>query len=209
MALFVINGILLGTGLAMDAFSVSIADGLGIKSLKKSGMLLIAGVFAVFQFLMPLAGWFLVRTIVDIFKSLERFIPYIALILLLYIGIKMIVGNVRDNLKRKNCEGCENACSENCENFVPDERELSVKELLLQGIATSIDALSVGFTIADLRAPMAILSAFIIGAVTFIICFFGVSAGRSLGSRFKNAEIFGGIILVIIGIEIFIRGIVM
>ena len=187
---FFFNSILLGVGLAMDAFSVSLANGLNEPKMRRLKMALIAFVFATFQALMPLIGFFCVHTVVRQFQVFEKFIPYIALALLSYIGISMII----DSVKHKN------------------EQEHNTKvgflALLVQGIATSIDALSVGFTIADYDFLQALLCALIIALVTFVICICGVLIGRRFGTKLSNkATIFGGAILIFIGIEIFLTGI--
>ena len=93
---FFFNSILLGIGLAMDAFSVSLANGLNETNMNKSRMCLIAGTFAFFQFLMPMIGWVCVHTVVQVFSSLEKFIPWIALVLLSFIGGKMLVEGIRN-----------------------------------------------------------------------------------------------------------------
>ena len=191
--IFFINSVLLGAGLAMDAFSVSMANGLNESAMKTKRMCLIAGVFAFFQFIMPLAGWFCVYTIVEYFNKFSRFIPWIALFLLLYIGGKMIL-----------------------ESFHPDKDAaeapqmiLTFPVLLIQGVATSIDALSVGFTIADYGLLTALTASLIIAAVTFIICMSGLVIGKKAASHLSSkATLVGGLILVGIGIEIFIRGII-
>lgn len=187
---FILNSILLGVGLAMDAFSVSVANGLNEPCMKKNKILGIALVFAVFQALMPMIGWVCVHTIVEHFKVFEKFIPWIALVLLLYIGINMIKEG------REKGETCE--CGE----------KIGIGALLVQGVATSIDALSVGFTIAEHTLLMAIICALIIAVVTFGICVAGVIIGKKVGMKFcGKANIFGGIILILIGLEIFITGV--
>lgn len=188
MWLFVFNSILLGVGLAMDAFSVSIANGLSEPWMRPVKSAAVAGTYSVFQFMMPMLGWLLVRTVVSWFGVIERFVPYFALILLLYIGIKMIVESRRGGEEE-------------------EKRRLTVGVLLVQGVATSIDALSVGFTIATYELPMALLASLIIGAVTFAICSAGLWIGRRFGGIFKHAEAVGGIILIIIGIEIFVKNV--
>lgn len=188
--IFLINSILLGVGLAMDAFSVSLANGLSEPKMNKSRMSLIAGVFALFQAAMPMIGWICVHTIVQYFSIFEKMIPWIALILLCYIGGKMLIDGIKGE------EGEENG------------GELAFGALLIQGVATSIDALSVGFTIAEYNFLMALLCAIIIAVVTFIICIVGLILGKKFGTKFANkATILGGIILIGIGIEIFVTGI--
>lgn len=190
--MFFVNSFLLGVGLAMDAFSVSLANGLNEPNMKKSKMILIAGVFAFFQALMPMIGWFLVHTLCSCFSNFTKIVPWIALILLSIIGIKMIFEGKGGN--------------ENSE----DEKSLTlgIGILLLQGIATSIDALSVGCTISEYGFVMALVCALIIALTTFIICMIGLLIGKNFGTKLSGkANIFGGIILIIIGIEIFVKGV--
>ncbi|MDE7250433.1 MAG: manganese efflux pump MntP family protein [Lachnospiraceae bacterium] len=187
--MFLFNSALLGVGLAMDAFSVSLANGLNESEMKKNKMCGIAGVFAGFQFAMPMIGWICVHTIVQYFKTFKRFIPWIALILLAFIGGKMLIGGIRSNDS--------------------DEKkpEIKIGALLIQGIATSIDALSVGFTIAEYGWLMAFVSALIIAVVTFVICMAGLVIGKKFGTKLSDkAQILGGSLLIAIGIEIFITG---
>ena len=189
--LFVINSILLGVGLAMDAFSVSLANGLSDPAMRKRRMCLIAGTFGIFQTAMPLIGWICVHTIAERFENFRKFIPWIALILLLYIGGKMLIEGIKGGNEEKEPE------------------RLDTGILMMQGIATSIDALSVGFTIADYDAVMAVASALIIGIVTFIICIFGLRIGKKIGTKIAGkANILGGVILIVIGLEIFIKGMI-
>ena len=185
---FFLTNILLGVGLAMDAFSVSLANGLNEPCITKAKVCGIAGVFALFQAIMPLLGWVCVHTLLEHFTAFEPFIPWIALALLGYIGGKML----HEGIKNKD-DGC--AC----------KKGVSVGTLMVQGIATSIDALSVGFTIAQYDAVKAIVAALLIATVTFVICALGVLIGRSMGTRLAGkAGILGGAILILIGLEIFI-----
>lgn len=188
--LFFTNSILLGVGLAMDAFSVSLANGLNEPHMKKSKSCLIAGTFAFFQALMPMTGWICVHTIVRYFQSFEKWIPWIALILLAFIGGKM----VWDGIQNKE--------------DVSEATKLTFATLIVQGIATSIDALSVGFTIAEYGFLMALVCALLIAATTFVICIIGLMIGKKFGTRLSNkASILGGVILIAIGLEIFISGV--
>lgn len=190
---FIINGIILGIGLAMDAFSVSMANGLKDPNMKPGKMCCIAGCFAFFQWFMPMIGWVCVHTVVLYFKSFQAFIPWIALILLSYIGGNMIYESI---LEGKIGEDSEAA---------GEDEILSLSTLIMQGIATSIDALSVGFTISEYHLLEAFITAVIIAVTTFIICIIGLKIGRTAGRFLKNkAGIFGGIILIGIGIEIFV-----
>ncbi len=188
--LFVFNSVLLGVGLAMEAFSVSLANGLNEPDMKKKKLCGIAGVFAFFQALMPMTGWICVHTVIQYFKAFERFIPFIALVLLVIIGGKMLL------------EGINNKDGE------VEQAKVGFVALLIQGIATSIDALSVGFTIAEYGFVMALVCSLIIAFVTFFICVAGLVIGKKFGTKFSGkASILGGVILIIIGLEIFITGI--
>ena len=188
--LFFANSVLFGIGLAMDAFSVSMANGLNEPKMPRRRMIAIAGTFALFQTAMPLIGWLCVHTIARVFASFQKFIPWIALLLLLWIGGKMLL----DGIRHKDGEA--------------DAPAVGFGGLIVQGIATSIDALSVGFTIADYRFPAALTESLIIGAVTFGICFGGLVIGKKFGTRLAGkASVLGGIILIAIGLEIFLTGI--
>ena len=189
--LFILNSMLLGLGLAMDAFSVSMANGLAHPDMSRGMRLAIPATFALFQFMMPLIGWFCVRTIAETFQAFQRAIPWIALLLLGFIGGKMLWEGLR---------------------YRPEEEEapiaLGLGTLLMQGVATSIDALSVGFTIAHYHGGMALAASAIIAAVTFLVCLCGLHIGRRFGTRLAGkASILGGIILIAIGIEIFVTGV--
>ena len=188
--IFIINSVLLGVGLAMDAFSVSLANGLNEPAMKKNRMSLIAGVFAFFQAAMPMIGWICVHTIMQEFKNFEKFIPWIALLLLCYIGGELLL----DGIKNQDSE--------------EESTKLGFGALMVQGVATSIDALSVGFTIAEYGFVMALICALIIAVVTFIISFAGLILGKKFGTKFAGkASILGGVILIGIGLEIFLTGI--
>lgn len=188
--MFFAKSILFGVGLAMDAFSVSLANGLHEPDMKKHKALGISGIFAFFQALMPMIGWICIKTVSKHFHSFQSFIPWIALILLSYIGGKMLY------------EGITNKCDEE------SGCALSFGALVIQGIATSIDALSVGLDIEEYTLFPALISSVIIAVVTFIICLSGVIIGKKVGMKLAGkAGIFGGIILVLIGLEIFITGI--
>lgn len=185
---FFFNSILLGAGLAMDTFSVSLANGLNEPKMKKLKMLGVSGMFSAFQFAMPMIGWICVSAIAQYFNAFQKLIPWIALALLGFIGGKMLY------------EGIVNKDSEE------EKPAVGLSALLVQGVATSIDALSVGFTIADYSLSEALLSCFIIGAVTFVICFAGIAIGKKAGTALAGkAGILGGLILIFIGLEIFIK----
>lgn len=186
---FFFNSILLGVGLAMDAFSVSLANGLSDPAMKRKKMCGVAGVFGFFQALMPMIGWVCVHTMVRYFKMFEKWIPWIALALLLFIGGKMLLEGIRDKQEETAHD------------------RIGLYALFIQGVATSIDALSVGFTIVDYNLLMALACSLIIAAVTFLICIAGLSVGKRFGTKFSGrAAILGGTILIVIGLEIFFTG---
>ena len=186
---FFLNSVLLGVGLAMDAFSVSLANGLHDPRMSRRRGTIIAGTFAGFQAAMPMLGWVCVHTIVELFSSFEKFIPWIALALLGYIGGKMLV----EGIKGEEAE---------------EVAELSAGALFVQGVATSIDALSVGFTISEYGWLMALVCSLIIAVVTFFLCAAGLSLGKKFGTKLSGkASILGGVILIGIGLEIFITGV--
>ncbi len=183
--LFFMNCILFGIALAMDAFTVSIANGMHEPNIKTRKTIFIAFLFAFFQALMPLIGWICVHTIVEKFTQFAKFVPWIAFALLTFLGIRMII----NTKKEKN----------------DDKIAIGFVALIVQAIATSIDALSVGFTISTYNIYQASVCFIIIALITFIICFFGVLIGKKFGQIFSSkAEIIGGIILIIIGLEILI-----
>lgn len=184
--LFVLNNVLLGWGLAMDAFSVSVVNGFNEPKMRRRKRFLIAGTFAFFQWFMPMTGWLCVRTVVYYFNAFQKAVPWIALILLGYIGGSMLIEGLRGDK----------------EHAAPI---LSPWGLFVQGVATSIDALSVGFAIAEYHFYDAFTASLIIAAVTFIICMGGLRIGRTVGAHLSDkAPILGGIILIGIGIEIFV-----
>lgn len=188
--LFFLNSVLLGIGLTMDAFSVSLANGLNEPYMRKKKMCGVAGVFAFFQAVMPMIGWICVHTVVQYFKAFENYIPWFAFILLFFIGGKMLI----EGIKNKDGES--------------GKTKVGIAALFVQGVATSIDALSVGFTIAGYGLLMAVVCVLIIAVVTFVICMAGLEIGKKFGTKYANkAAIFGGIILMIIGIEILVTGV--
>lgn len=186
---FIVTSILLGVGLAMDAFSVSLANGLSEPCMRKRKMCAVAGVFAIFQAMMPMFGWLCVHTIVNLFEEFAKFIPWIALGLLGFIGGHMLIEGIRGGEEE-------------------EAPRVGFWGLIIQGVATSIDALSVGFTISEYGFFMAVACVSIIAVVTFIICMFGLRIGKCCGTRLAGkATILGGVILIAIGIEIWITGV--
>ena len=187
--LFAFESALLGVGLAMDAFSVSMANGLQHPGMSRKRMFIIAGTFAGFQFLMPMVGWICVRTIAEQFEGFRKMIPWIGFVLLAFIGGKMLVEGIRGG------------------DVSEEEIRITGGELMVQGIATSIDALSVGFTIASYSAFQAFAASMIIAVVTLIICLAGIRIGRYFGMKLAGASsILGGVILLAIGFKILLGG---
>lgn len=188
---FFLMSIALGAGLAMDAFSVSLANGLSEPCMRVRKICGMAGVFSLFQFAMPMIGWICVHTVMQYFQFFEKLIPWIALALLGYIGGKMLY----EGFTCKDEEEC--GC-----------KAIGISALLVQGVATSIDALSVGFTIADYNWLMALICCLVIAIVTFILCLVGVLLGKTFGTKLAGkASLLGGFILIFIGIKIFVDGV--
>lgn len=235
MLLFLLNSLFLGLALAMDAFSLSVANALSEKNILLRKIFAYCGTFAFFQFIMPLIGWFCLQFFLSRFMFFLKFVPWISLVILSFLGIKMIVQSLSGEEEVRDEKLCEKSAevSQMAEKTVqsqsfgqtpPLQSSLSSVEsktaktfsvfwaffltLLFQGLATSLDALSVGFTIVDYNFHMALICSLIIAAVTFLVCFFGFFLGKKV-KTIKNlrAELFGGIILILIGIEIFVKGI--
>ncbi len=189
MTQIIITSILLGCGLAMDACAVSMANGLKEPKMKYNKIALIAFMFAFFQAAMPLIGYFVGSALLS---KIEWIIPWVALVLLSFVGGKMLY----EGIKHKD------------EAEEDDNKSLTFKALIIQAIATSIDALSVGFTISNYTILQAFICCAIVAVVTFIICVAAVFIGKKFGTKLGNkAEILGGIILIGIGLEIFITGV--
>lgn len=187
---FFINSSLLGVGVAMDAFSVSLANGLNEPKMSKRKLFSVSGLFSFFQAIMPLIGYMCIHSVLKRFTMLAKIVPWIAFVLLLFLGGQMIY----EGIKKKDEK---------------QQKILSIGGWILEAIATSIDALSVGFTIASYSFIMALTSSLIIFIIAFVICVIGFVIGKKFGNVLSNkATIFGGIILIIIGIEIFILGLI-
>lgn len=178
--------------LSMDAFAVSITKGMTIKNLKKSTALKMALAFGVFQGAMPLLGWALGISFESYIKSIDH---WIAFILLGFIGFNMIKGFF-DDRKEENASELEFSAT-------TDVDDLSNKEIIMLAVATSIDALAVGISFAFLNVSI-IPAASIICITTFLVCVVGVFVGNKVGDIFNGyAELVGGIILILIGFNIF------
>lgn len=184
----------LGVGLAMDACAVSMSNGLNEPQMRFGKATLIAATFGFFQALMPMIGWLCVSFVVELFEKFASWVPYIALVLLVIIGGKMLFDGLKSGAESKDAA-----------------KKLTVGVLLVQAVATSIDALSTGFSLVDIAGTnvwWALLSVGIIAVVTFIICIASVYLGKKFGNKLGNkAQILGGVILIAIGLEIFITGV--
>ncbi len=180
---FYIRSILLGVSLAMDACAVSMANGLKYSNMKKTFIIKMCMCFGIAQGVMPLIGYAIGHAILDYIKE---YIPWIALFLLGCLGMNMIISAFHKE----------------------EEKTLSKNGVLLQAIATSIDALTVGLTISDYTITEALICVAIIGGITMGMCFIGVYIGKRFGTKLGYiAEIIGGIILIGIGVEIFLKGV--
>ena len=191
----IFSSIMLGIGLAMDAFSVSLANGLNEPKMQLKKAFGISGIFALFQGIMPLIGWVAVSAFLKLFNKFQPFIPWISLILLCFIGGKMLYESLR-----KKSDGDESI------------KVLTIGALFIQAIATSIDALTAGIDLAKdyslNQYPYVILAVGIIALLTFGICFAGVKIGQKVGTKFADkAGILGGCVLIFLGLQILITDI--
>ncbi len=180
-----------GVGLSMDAFAVAICKGLGMTKVNKKQMFVIAGFFGGFQALMPLIGWLLGNRF---HKYVTRFAPWVAFLLLLFLGAKMIFEALR---KKEDSVSAEK------------DAKLDIKELFLMAVATSIDALAVGISLGFLYPKFIIIlvAIAIIGVTTFLISIAGVFIGNIFGTKYeKGASVAGGVILILIGAKILLEG---
>ena len=182
----ILEMVLIGVGLAMDAFAVSVCKGLCMRQINYKHALITAVFFGGFQALMPFIGWLLGKQFEKYITAVDH---WIAFILLLFIGGKMVIEVIKER------DSNENVC----------EIKFSYKQLTAEAVATSIDALAVGITFAFLNTGIA-LPMTIIGVVTFVIAFGGVVIGNRFGAKFKSkAELAGGIILILIGVKILVE----
>jgi putative Mn2+ efflux pump MntP len=183
----IITTMLIALGLSMDAFAVSIANGITITQQRIPNAFKIAFSFGLFQAIMPVIGWLAGRTLADFVSSVDH---WIAFILLVYIGSKMIY----EAVKSGKCDDADKECV-----------AMDISRLLILSLATSIDALAVGITFAFLNISI-IYPVIVIGLITFVLSFIGFFAGNKLGMLFGNKiEMFGGCILIGIGLKIFIE----
>ncbi len=194
--------ILIGIGLSMDAFAVGMTDGMAEPRMKPVKIFLIAGAFALFQFLMPVVGYYFGYLFSDI---VEKFAPWISFALLAFIGGKMIFDFVKENVQRRRESGT---------GTEETPRKLGVLTLLIQAVATSVDAFAVGVTFLAAETaeglPMhVVLCALVIGGITFSLSAPAVLIGKKAGNKLSDkAELIGGLILVGIGLKILIEALV-
>lgn len=179
----ILNALLLGSGLAMDASAVGMANGLIEPKMRKRKLILIATFFGVFQGLMPLLGYAFGYLFANLITSI---VPYLALIILSILGIKMFI-----------------------EGFKKEEEKqepISIKGILLQAIATSIDAFAVGVLYVATPFGESILTFIIITVTTFLFVVIAIILGKTIGNKLsQSALIFGGVVLILVGIKIFIE----
>jgi len=185
----IINSFILGLGLAMDAFSICVANTMDNKYNKNVKTVIMPLIFAFFQFLMPLIGYLFVNVLSDNISIINNCIHIISFLVLSYIGIKMIYESIVD--KKKDIKDTQD--------------NSSFKLILIQGVITSIDALSAGFAFSSYNMQAAIVASVVIGIVTFVLCVIGANIGRKVGTILTdNAKIYGGIILILIGLRIYL-----
>lgn len=201
----IIELLLLAVGLSMDAFAVSIGNGLSMKKINLKEALPIAVSFGLFQALMPVIGYFLGTAFEAVIKRWDH---YIAVVFLGFIGGKMIFDGIKEIIADKKKEKADGICEQNPEIPVEttNDKGISLGKLLVQAIATSIDALIVGVSFAALPNVNIWLAVSLIGVITFSISLVGVFAGKKFGELLgSKAEVFGGLILVAIGVKVFIE----
>ena len=179
--------LLIGISLSMDAFAISVANGLTLKNFNIRHALWMALYFGGFQFLMPLIGYFLGSTVSH---YVDRFGPYISFALLAFIGGKMLLDAIKPG------EGASG------------QETLTHKALLAAAVATSIDALAVGVSFAFQEDVRLLPSCLLIGCTTFLISFLGAMLGKSIpGLSGRKAGIVGGLVLIGIGIKLLVEGV--
>lgn len=210
----ILAGIMLGVGLAMDAFAVSMTNGLNEPQMRHGKAVLIASTFGLFQAAMPMIGWLCVTLVAERFAKFAEWVPYIALVLLLIIGGKMLVEGIDHYKKSKRAlSGDASESEQQSAVEASTAKPLTFVALLVQAVATSIDALSTGFSLSDIADGkenwwQALIAVSLIGVVTFGISLAGVFIGKKFGNKLgSKAEIVGGVILIAIGIEIFVSGV--
>lgn len=187
---FIISSVLFGFGLAVDAFLISLAGGMNEPNAKRGKIFASATVFALFQFAAPMIGWLCVRTLAERFLLFNECLSAIALAVLLFLGIKMLA----EGLAKK-------------EGNTEEKPKHGIGALIVRATVSSVDALSMGFTIAEYSWQTAVTGAAIIAAITFIAYAAGFFIGRKFGNKFADkAMVIGGILFIVMALEVFFRG---
>lgn len=195
--LFLASSMVLAFALSMDAFSIALTDGMCQTDIDHKEAGFIASTYGFFQMAMPLIGWFGVSRLAQVFEGLSSIFPLISFVLLTYIGISMIRESSKSQEDQEKKEG-------QC-----DLRILTFSTIIFQALATSLDALSVGFTIGHLQINQAFLICTIIGILTFVNSFIGIQLGKKIGNKLASrAYTIGGLILIFIGIRLLISSLI-
>lgn len=186
----IITVLILSVGLAMDAFAVSSVDGLVYSNLSSKKAFFIAGMFALFQMIMPVLGYYLGKFFYDYIKDYDH---WIAFVLLMGIGIEMIIESIMELKKPQENRKIKCFC---------------YRDIVIQSVATSIDAFAVGISLVSLSTPL-LYNIANIGVVTFILSTVGIFFGKKINNLFKGkveiTQIIGGLILILIGINILLN----
>lgn len=199
MSFDIVNVILTSLSMSVDAMTVGAIDGLEEKDMKMIKVILIALTFGIFQAIMPIIGYFVGFSLKDV---LETYIPYIAFTLLLILSIKSLIDFIKE-LKEKKKQ------KENNEIEIVKTKKIKVTTILFQGVATSIDALCIGFVFLDYDIPNAMLTFGIIGITTFILTLLTTTFGSKLASKLEKwASLIASIVFLAIGLKILIEGLI-
>ena len=199
MGFDIVNVILTSLSMSVDAMTVGAIDGLEEKDMKMVKVILIALTFGIFQAIMPIIGYFIGFSFKDI---LETYIPYIAFTLLLILSIKSLIDFIKELKERKKQK-------ENNETEIVKTKKIKVTTILFQGVATSIDALCIGFVFLDYDIPNAMLTFGIIGITTFILTLLTTTFGSKLASKLEKwASLIASIVFLAIGLKILIEGLI-
>ena len=179
--MFILKSVMLGVGLSMDAVAVSMTNGLQRPKMSERKKVFIAFTFGLFQFFMPLIGFFLVTSFARLAPILMRYVAVISNSILLYLSAKMLIGGLREKKEERTEEKKES--------------------LLLQAVGTSIDALSLGFTFSHDSTPEVFVSTLIIGVVTFSLSYIALFVGKKFGTIYAGkADVVGGVVLALVAI---------
>lgn len=187
-----INIVLTSLSMSVDAMTVSAVDSIQEKNMKKTKSILIALVFGLFQFIMPIIGYFIGYSFKDI---LEAYIPWIAFSLLTLLSIKSLIDWIKDRKKKDDGEEVN--------------KKISILEILVQGISTSIDALCIGFVYLNLNIANAMIVFSIIGITTFLLSLLTSLFGNLLANKLEKwAGLIAAIVFLAVGLKILIEGLI-